>query len=169
MFGFSKKERYEQNVEVSLHSLFGDIGDTPKEDMIAPKIKQMYQEHWDGVIEEGIELSNPPELTASVLAVIFYQDMLNNHSTPEDVNLIRQCILENNYDDEVRPAIMFKIELFNVMAGGWAGKEIDEDWYVLGLRDIHRAIFDGDDEHLNETMNYFINGATRLKEQYKSI
>lgn len=168
MFGLSKRERYEREVVVSLHALFGDIGDKPKEDMIAPHIKEKFQDNWDGVIEEGIELSNSPELTATALAVIFYQDMFNNHLAPEDVELIRQYILENNYDDEVRPIIMFKIELFTVMAGGWADDEFDGDWFVIGLRDIHRAIFGGDDEHLDQTIAYFINGSNRIKGQFKS-
>ena len=106
-------------------------------------------------------MSNPPELTAVALAVIFYQDMLVNHTTLEDMKLIRQCILAKIYDPEIRPTIMFRIELFTNVGGNWAGNGIDEDWFFVGLRDIHRTIFDGDDEHLDETIAYFINGANR--------
>ena len=164
VFGFSKKERYEREVEVSLHALFGDISGMPDKGFVAPKIKQLYEDHWDGVIKEGVELGNSPELTAFILAVIFYQDMINNQSTANDIKTIRKFILENNYDDEARPVIMFKIEFTIMVAVGW----VDEDKFVLALRDIHRAIFDGDDEHLEETIAYFIDGGNRIRDRWKS-
>ncbi len=107
MFGFSKKERYEREVVVLLHALFADIGSVPKEDLIAPKLKQLWGDNWDGMIKEEFESGKSPELTAFILAVIFYQDMINNHSTADDIETIRKFILENNYDDEARPVIMF--------------------------------------------------------------
>ena len=168
MVGFSKKERYEQEVEESLHALFGDISGMPDEGFVAPKIKQLYADHWDGVIKEMVELGNSPELTAFVLAVIFFQDMINNHLTADDIETIRKVILEKNHDPEARPLIMFKIELTTIVAGSWVDKELDGDKFCLGLRDIHRAIFDGDDEHLEETIAYFIDGGNRIRDQLKS-
>ncbi len=164
MLGFSKKERYEREVVVSLHALFADIGDLPKEGFVAPKIKQWWEDRWDGMIKEEFESGKSPELTAFILAVIFYQDMINNYLTADDIETIRKFILENNYDDEARPVIMFKIEFTTTVAGGW----VDLDLLVLGLRDIHRAIFDGDDEHLEETITYFIDGGIRIRDQWKS-
>ena len=152
MFGSSKKERYEWEVEESLHVLFDDISGMPDEGFVAPKIKQLYEDHWDGVIKEGVELGNSPKLTAFVLAVNIYEDMINNHSTADDIETIRKFILEKNYDDEARPVIMFKIEFTSAVASGWFDKELDGDWFCIGLRDIHRAIFDGDDEHVEEPL-----------------
>ncbi len=168
MVGFSKKERYEQEVEESLHALFGDISGMPDEGFVAPKIKQLYEDHWDGVIKEGVELGNSPELTAFVLAVIFYEDMINNHSTADDIETIRKFILEKNYDDEARPLIMFKIEFTSMVAGNWFDEELLGDTFFLGLREIHRAIFDGDDEHVEETIAYFIDRGNRIRDQLKS-
>lgn len=168
VFGFSNKERYEREVEVSLHAMFLDIDGVPDKDMVAPKIKQMYKDYWDGVIKEGVELGNSPELTAFTLAMIFYQDMINNHAIADDVEKIRNIILEKNYNDEARPVIMFKLEVTTAVASGWFDEELDGDKFVLGLRDIHRAIFDGDDEHLNETIAYFIDGGNRIRDRWKS-
>ena len=168
MFGFSKKERYEREVVASLHALFGDISGMPDEGFIAPKIKQLYEDNWDGVIKEGVELGNSPELTAFALAVILYQDMINNHLTPYDIETIRKVILEKNYDAEERPFIMFKIEFTIMVAGSWVDKELDGDKFCLGLRDIHKAIFDGDDEYVEETFAYFIDGGNRIRDQLKS-
>lgn len=167
MFGLSKRERYEKDVIVSLHALFGDITGVKREQMIAPKLKDLYRAHWDGVIEEAIALNNAPELTALVLAVIFYQDMIKNQASEDDLATMRRCILENRYDDEKRPAIMFKIEFTTMVANGWTSREIDGDKFALALRDVHRAIFDGDDEHLNDTITYFIEGANRIKARVK--
>ncbi len=168
MFEFSKKERYEREVEESLHALFGDISGMPDEGFVAPKIKRLYEDHWDGVIKEGVELGNSPELTAFILAVIFYQDMINNHSTADDIETIRKFILEKNYDDEARPPIMFKIEFTTMVAGNWFDEELLGDNFFFGLRDIHRAIFDGDDEHVEETIAYFIDRGIALGDQLKS-
>ena len=168
MFGSSKKERYEWEVEESLHALFGDISGMPDEGFVAPKIKQLYEDHWDGVIKEGVELGNSPELTAFVLAVIFYEDMINNHSTADDIETIRKFIHEKNYDDEARPLIMFKIEFTSRVAGNWFDEELLGDTFFLGLREIHRAIFDGDDEHVEETIAYFIDRGNRIRDQLKS-
>ncbi len=168
MVGFSKKERYEREVEESLHALFGDISGMPDEGFVAPKIKQLYEDHWDGVIKEGVELGNSPELTAFVLAVTFYEDMINNHSTADDIETIRKFIHEKNYDDEARPLIMFKIEFTSRVAGNWFDEELLGDTFFLGLREIHRAIFDGDDEHVEETIAYFIDRGNRIRDQLKS-
>ncbi len=168
MVGFSKKERYEQEVEESLHALFGDISGMPDEGFVAPKIKQLYEDHWDGVIKEGVELGNSPKLTAFVLAVIFYEDMINNHSTADDIETIRKFILEKNYDDEARPLIMFKIEFTTMVAGSWFDEKSEGEKFFLGLREIHRAIFDGDDEHVEETIAYFIDRGNRIRDQLKS-
>ena len=165
MFGFFKKERYERKVEVLFHALFGDISGMPDEDFVAPKIRQLYEDHWDGVIKEGFELGNSAELTAFIVAVIFYQDIINNHLTADEIETIRKFILEKNYDDEARPVIMSTIEWTTIVAGGWSDEELDEDKFSLGLRDIHRAIFDGDDEHLEETITYFIDAGNRIRDQ----
>ena len=163
MFGSSKKERYEWEVGESLHALFGDISGMPDEGFVAPKIKQLYEDHWDGVIKEGVELGNSPKLTAFVLAVIFYQDMINNHSTADDIETIRKFILENNYDDEARPVIMVKIEFTTMVAGSWFVEKLEGEIFFHGLREIHGAIFDGDDEHAEETIAYFMTGEPALE------
>ncbi len=54
------------------------------------------------------------------------------------------------------------------MAGSWVDKELDGDKFCLGLRDIHRAIFDGDDENVEETIAYFNEGGNRIRDQLKS-
>ena len=101
--------------------------------------------------------------------MIFYQDMIKNQATDDDLTAMRRCILGNLYDDEERPAIIFKIELTTLVANGWTNSEIDGDKFVLALRDIHRAIFDGNDDHLNDTVAYFIDGANRIKAQVKGV
>ncbi len=168
MFEFSKKKKYEREVEESLHALFGDISGMPDEGFVAPKIKQLYEDHWDGAIKEGVELGNSAELTAFVLAVIFYEDMINNHSTADDIETIRKFILEKNYDDEARPLIMVKTEFTSMVAGNWFDEELLGDNFFLGLKDIHMAIFDGDDEHVEETIAYFIDRGNCIRDQLKS-
>lgn len=128
----------------------------------------MYAEHWSNIVEEGAQLGTPAELTALIIAVLFYQDMIINKASDEDLETKRKCILEKIYDDEIRPVIMFKIELTTLIAGSWADYEIDGDKFTRAIRDIHRAIFDGDDEHLDDTVQYFINGANRIRAQVKS-
>jgi hypothetical protein len=147
--------------------LFGDITGVKREQLIAQKLKDSYRKYWDGAMEEGVTLSHAAELTALVLAVIFYQDMIKNHVSEEDLAIMRRCIFDNLHDDELRPAIMFRIELTTLVANGWINSEIDGYDFALALRDIHRAIFNGDDEHLDKTIGYFIEGANRIKAQAK--
>ena len=167
MFGLSKKERYEGKVEGALIALLADFGNDADNTNLLKKIKKIYSEHWDGIICEGIELKQSPELTALMICVIFYQDMLRNHISEKDICNIRKYIIENINVSEDEPTIIFKMKMTALLANSWAGNEITEDNFVLAIRDIHRAIFDGDDEYLEDTMTYLIEGANQIKAQMR--
>jgi len=168
MFGLSKKERYEKRVIILLHAFFGDITGVEPETMIAPKIKELYREHWDGVIEEGVSLGNSPEQTAIVLTTIFYKDMFINQISAQETQNIRSYILDKVYENENLPNIIYRILITTLVANGMTGREISTDIFALFLRDIHRAIFDGDDERLNCTVEYFVEGSNQIKEQWRN-
>jgi len=167
LFGLSRKERYERKVEVALIALLADFVKDTDNISLLKGIKEIYSEHWDGVIEEGIELKNSPELTALMICVIFYQDMLRNHCSKNDIEYIRKCIIEDINDSDDEPSIVFKMKMTVLLANGWAGKEITQDQCALAIRDIHRAIFDGDDEYLDDTVTYLIEGVNRIKAQVR--
>jgi len=147
----------------ALHILFGDVDGVGDDQMIAPKLPRLYESHWAGIVDGGIASGIPAETAALVLAVFFYQDTIKNHATTEDVETMRRCILDKDHDDHHRPAIMFRMELSMAVANGWAGNKIGRDHFVLALRDLHRAIFDGNDDHLDDTVTYLIEGGDRLK------
>jgi len=146
----------------ALRILFGDVDGVSDDQMIAPKLGQLYESHWAGIVNEGIASGISAETAALVLAVTFYQDTIKNQATTEDVETIRRCILDKDHDDNHRPAIMFRMELSMAVANGWAGKKIGRDHFALALRDLHRAIFDGNDDHLDDTATYLIEGGDRL-------
>jgi hypothetical protein len=73
MFGLSKRERYEDEVVVLLHAFFGDIDETKRAEAIVPRLKEVFRDHWKGVLDEGLAKGNSPRLTAFILAVLFYQ------------------------------------------------------------------------------------------------
>ncbi len=63
---------------------------------------------------------------------------------------------------------MVKTEFTSMVAGNWFDEELLGDNFFLGLKDIHKAIFDGDDEHVEETIAYFIDRGNRIRDQLKS-
>jgi hypothetical protein len=170
LFGLSKKEKfkkYEHKIIVFLHALFGETNanDEDRETWVTPKIKEVIGPNWVAILESSIESGNSPEATALAIAVTFYQIILNNTNVTELVKM-RKCILERNYSDS--PLIFVKIIFTDLVANGWAsGNEKHENLYTLALRDIHRAIFDGSDEYLNETIYYFMDAAERARTDYK--
>ena len=121
----------------------------------------MYPDWWQAKLDDELE---PPELAALILVVHFYEDMINNYCSSEDMETIKNSILEDTHDFENQPLLLFKITFTCLIARSWFQDEIiGRDAWGVAMRDVHRAIFDGDDEHLEKTMAFFIEGGSLLK------
>jgi hypothetical protein len=156
MFGLSQKERYESKVEVCLIALLADAWRT-EADQVIPLLKKKYSEHWDGVLQEGIELRNSPETSALTITVNFYTDCITNLTTPKVILKIRQAIIN---DEMIVPNdLLFRMKVTFALASQWASKEISKDKLINSIRDIHRSIFNDDDKLFKNTLGYFL-GAT---------
>lgn len=161
----TKKGRYEHNVNVSLIALLADFGREGSNEIV-PIIKEMYSENWDGVMQEGIELGNTPETTAFILAIMTTINAISG--IPEEtMDEIRKSIIEPNYDTEELD-ILFRLKFTFSLAGRYANSgEITDDALALGIRDIHRAIFDDDDTLLDDTVHYLLEGGEYIVDQIK--
>ena len=167
LFKFLKIRQYEKNVEACIRALLADISTNSSNPSMFKGIKTRYAENWGDIIKENFELKNSPELTALIVSVIFLQDMLYNDITYEQKEEIQKCIIDKIYDDDIRPHILFIMEFLVMLSHSWIKKEIKEDHYFLAIRDLHRAIFEGDDAHLDETEQYLVDGANRLKSRIR--
>lgn len=167
MFGLSKRERYEREVFAMVHALFGEYDGGEQEPFFAPLLRKAYATQWDRIIKEHADASVSAQLTALALAVIFHQDLITNHTSAEDLAAMRRCIVEGLYDEKTRPEIIARIEFTTMVANGWTQGIIEGKDFALALRDIHRAIFHNNDDHVDQTFDYFIEGANRLKENLK--
>ena len=168
MFGFSKKERYETNVTVVLHALLADIGTENNKGKYVPLVKEQYAYDWEDIIQDNLDLKNSPEFTAFIIAVLFYIDSINNIASAEHIDIMREIVLsgEDDYNDE-KLDILFRIKMTCIVASRWDGKKMPADSFALGLRDIHRALF-GDDERLDDSVNYFLGGGNRIANKIKA-
>lgn len=164
MFGLSKWERYESKVDTFLAAMFGagDEGAT-----LAKALKSCYSDSWEGVIREGLELGNTPEHTGAILSAIFYKDMILHEFTLDAVQRMREAIIAQDHSDDAR--FPFKLFYSALMMSVADDENISSDVQALWFRDIHRAIFDDDDTHLEDTNRYLFDGASDLRAQYKDL
>lgn len=163
MFGLSKRERYEREVRANLSAMFGAGSDG---DDLAAGITQRYAEHWPGVIREGLELGNSADLTAAVISAIFYRDIIKAEASPDVVAEAKHAILDQVYESE--NGLLTRLTFTTLFVSSKAAK-LTADQKALWVRDIHRAIFDDDDLHVDTTITYLFGRADRLRAEFESL
>ena len=164
MFGLSKRERYETRVEVIMAAMLGagDDGVT-----FAKEIKGRYTNFWSEAIEEGFKLGNSAEMTGAVFICFFYQEAFKYELPIDQIIKIQTAIICNDHSDNSEfPDRMFFSSLLMSVSDD---DKLPTDFKAAWFRDIHRAIFDGDDTHLEDTIKYLITGANDLRAIAKDL
>ena len=162
MFGFFKRKEYEKNVRVILHAMFADLPGTSSDQHITSKLVESYGENWAALIKNSITSGKSAELTALIIAVTLFQDVLNNKVSEEEIIEIQKCILEERQSTDAAP-IMFRLQFFTMVASSMQNVEANQ--VAIAMRDIHRAIFKDGDAYLNKTTKYLIESGNRIKQQ----
>ncbi|QYZ67003.1 MAG: hypothetical protein OI74_09185 [Gammaproteobacteria bacterium (ex Lamellibrachia satsuma)] len=163
MFGLSKRERYEKKVRVILSALSIDLPDMPGPS-IAPLIEENFREHWNDVINEGIEKHQSPSLIAFMLAGLNFQDMLINAINESDRVHMQKCIKEKIYEFEECGAFLTRLKFYTMMGYGMSKRDIDPSVLSAMIRDIHRTLF-GYEDSLDDTIEYMAQGSYLLKKE----
>ena len=160
MFRFFKRKRYENQVKIWIITMFGGTGHAEKI-FKTLRHKRWFSDHWKQVIEEGVELGNPPELIAATLNTIYWRDMITNIFTPEDVAAFRETIINHDHSDGA--LFPFGIKTGSLIVLSKNTFNISDDARALWFRDIHRAIFNDDDTHLDDTIEYLEEAVSKLR------
>jgi hypothetical protein len=158
-----QREQYEGQILICVHALLAELQCYKRKEELTFALTRLYRELWDYLVPHGLQLKYSPELSAMIFTVLFYQDMIAHKIGDDMLAEIRRCIRDNEHHPARQPLILFHIQLTTRVANGWASdNRISVDDYRLALRDLHRVVFDDNDQNLDTTLAYFSMGHDEL-------
>jgi hypothetical protein len=166
MFGLSKRERYEKQLDAMITAYLLDFPEL-SELSLFDLVKTMAVDHYDEMIKEGVKNKKPPSLYAFTLVGLVFQHTVIAGLSDNVLDEMKTKIRDQEYGfqslENITEAdtLLFRLVYF-IYIGTTQVKHFPDGLLPAMMKEIHIAIFDSED-YLDKTINYFAYGGPIVK------